>query len=83
MRPFSKQGSDIGNRQKLSFEDWVVYPNPTIGNLKILSKFKAVNIEIYDFLGKIIFTKGILSNQEFSFIEIPIGNYHIKVKGNK
>lgn len=60
-----------------------VYPNPSRGNLNLHyddSKYSDVNIKIYDLLGKLVYSKDSLKNDEEFYVKLSKGVYVLEAK---
>lgn len=64
----------------------IVYPNPTIGFMKLkieTDKFETLNYQVYDFNGKLLYKQKINSKEtSISMQDLPAAIYFLKVNDN-
>lgn len=74
------------NEKDISKGLFIIYPNPSNGNLQVLSKSQAllVNVSVYDFGGKQVYSKNNPANDEiFELSFLKSGLYFVKLQSNE
>jgi len=66
------------NNENLPKEDFIIYPNPTYGTVKIASKIVIDEVGIFDIKGCLISFQSINNNQEIEMGGIAPGTYLLK-----
>jgi uncharacterized Ntn-hydrolase superfamily protein len=68
----------------ISIQKPQIFPNPTNGALSIVLQEKEALVEIFDMMGKLVFTKRIFNGENRLFAPLVDGVYFVKIKeGNK
>lgn len=74
----------LGTDQAKSAQPIDVYPNPSSGqvSIKLDSPAVAVNVSIYDFAGKVIFSSSYENTQLIEIIDLDKGTYITQINGS-
>ena len=63
--------------EELDFDNFSIYPNPTISKLNIQSSVAISSVSVYDLFGKLIFTQ--TDENEIDLSRLSPGTYNVKV----
>lgn len=67
------------NDNTLPKEEFILYPNPTYGTVKIVSNYKISEVGIFDIKGSLVSYQSIGENQQIEMGNLAAGNYVLKM----